>query len=89
MIQAGRLLIYLRHCKTVILIYLFSVAMEEVQQGSNGTELQTTTITASQFSQLAQQVTNTSAYNNITNRIILLVCVATVALGMPITLLCL
>lgn len=62
--------------------------MEEVQQGSNGTELQTTTITASQFSQLAQQVTNTSAYNNITNRIILLVCVATVALAMPIALLC-
>ncbi|KAL3058479.1 cyclic AMP-dependent transcription factor ATF-1 isoform X1 [Trematomus bernacchii] len=30
--------------------------MEEVQQGSNGTELQTTTITASQFSQLAQQM---------------------------------
>lgn len=35
--------------------------MEEVQQGSNGTELQTatipTTITSSQFSQIAQQVT--------------------------------
>lgn len=38
--------------------------MEEVQQGSNGTESQTaiipTTITSSQFSQIAQQVTNRS-----------------------------
>ncbi|XP_029288352.1 cyclic AMP-dependent transcription factor ATF-1 isoform X2 [Cottoperca gobio] len=30
--------------------------MEDVQQGSNGTDLQTTTITASQFSQIAQQM---------------------------------
>ncbi|TDH14227.1 hypothetical protein EPR50_G00040630 [Perca flavescens] len=30
--------------------------MEEVQQGSNGTELQTATITPSQFSQIAQQM---------------------------------
>lgn len=36
--------------------------MEEIQQGSNGTESQTTTIpttiTTSQFSQIAQQVTS-------------------------------
>uniref|UniRef100_A0A8C2Z3V9 Activating transcription factor 1 n=1 Tax=Cyclopterus lumpus TaxID=8103 RepID=A0A8C2Z3V9_CYCLU len=30
--------------------------MEEVQQGSNGTELQTATITSAQFSQIAQQM---------------------------------
>ncbi|XP_068576331.1 cyclic AMP-dependent transcription factor ATF-1 [Cebidichthys violaceus] len=30
--------------------------MEEVRQGSNGTELQTTTITSAQFSQIAQQM---------------------------------
>lgn len=62
MSTSDRALCYLRATVTLILVYLFPVTMEEVQQGSNGTESQTaiipTTITTSQFSQIAQQVTN-------------------------------
>ena len=49
--------------KTVTLVYLFPVTMEEVQQGSNGTETAISTLlTSSQFSQIAQQVTHRSLF---------------------------